>query len=339
MKTIDWGSLGFTYMKTNYNIRAYYRDGKWSELEVSDSEYIPMHMAASCLHYSQEAFEGLKAYCGADGKIRLFRVEENAKRLINSARYLCMAEPSIEMFVEACKKAVQLNREFVPPYGTGASLYLRPLLIGTSPQIGVGPASEYMFMVFVMPVGPYFKSGFKPIKVIIDRDHDRAAPKGTGHIKAGGNYAASIYSGEKAHDMGYSNVLYLDAVERKYIDECGAANFFGIKNNTYITPNSHSVLPSITNMSIRELAADLGLKVEMRKIEVSELGTFEECGACGTAAVISPIGSVYDPDTNHTYTFGDGTTAGPICEKMYNTLRGIQYGEIEDTHNWCTIVE
>lgn len=339
MEQIDWGKLGFAYRKTKYNVRAYYRGGKWSALEVSDSEYIPMHMAASCLHYSQECFEGLKAYRGADGKIRLFRVEENADRMIESTRYLCMAEPPAELFIEACRKVVELNSDFVPPYGTGATLYLRPLVIGTSAQLGVGPAAEYMFIVFVSPVGPYFKSGFKPIKVIIDRDHDRAAPKGTGHIKAGGNYAASIFSGEKAHDAGYSNVLYLDAVERKYIDECGAANFFGIKNGTYVTPESRSVLPSITNLSLRRIAEDLGLKIEMRKIDIAELPTFEEAGACGTAAVISPIGSIYDPDSNETIVYGDGNTAGEWSERLYNELRGIQFGEIEDRYGWCTIIE
>lgn len=215
MQNLDWGSLGFSYTKTNYNVRAVYRDGAWGEIEVSDSEYIPMHIAASCLHYSQEAFEGLKAYRGVDGKVRMFRVDENGKRLQRSAEYLCMAVPPLELFIEACRKVVELNMDFMPPYGTGATLYLRPLLIGTSPQLGVGPTKEYTLIVFASPVGPYFKSGFKPIHVMIDRDHDRAAPKGTGHVKAGGNYAASIYSGVQAHDKGFANVLYLDAAERK----------------------------------------------------------------------------------------------------------------------------
>ncbi len=338
MENIDWSSLGFGYMKTDYNVRCYYRDGKWSEPELTSDEYIPLHMAATCLHYGQEAFEGLKAYRGKDGNIRLFRVEENAKRLISSGEYLKMAYPSVELFTEAVKKVVKANERFVPPYGTGASLYIRPLLIGTGAQVGVNPAKEYMFVVFVTPVGPYYKEGFKPIKVIIDRDHDRAAPLGTGHIKAGGNYGASMISGELGHEKGYPSVLYLDAKEKKYIDECGAANFFAIRDGAYITPESHSVLPSITNKSLRELAADMGLKVERRHVDVNELPTFEECGACGTAAVISPIGSIYDPDNEKTYIYGNGKTAGKWCIALYERLRGIQYGEQPDTHGWITIL-
>ena len=339
MQELDWGSLGFSYTKTKYNVRAVYRDGAWGEIEVSDSEYIPMHIAASCLHYSQEAFEGLKAYRGVDGKVRMFRVDENGKRLQRSAEYLCMAVPPLDLFIEACRKVVELNMDFMPPYGTGATLYLRPLLIGTSPQLGVGPTKEYTLIVFASPVGPYFKSGFKPIRVMIDRDHDRAAPKGTGHVKAGGNYAASIYSGVQAHDKGFANVLYLDAAERKYIEECGAANFFGIKEGKYVTPQSGSILPSITNMSLRQIAEDLGLTVEQRNIPVEELPTFDEVGACGTAAVISPIGTIYDPVSGESIVYGDGTEAGEMSVKMYNELRGIQFGEVEDRHGWCTFIE
>lgn len=338
MENIDWGSLGFGYLKTDYNVRCYYRDGKWSEPELSTDENISIHMAATCLHYGQEAFEGLKAYRGKAGDIRLFRVDENAKRLISSGEYLQMAVPSVELFTEAVKKVVKANERFVPPYGTGASLYIRPLLIGTGAQVGVKPAKEYLFLVFVTPVGPYYKEGFRPIKVIIDRDHDRAAPLGTGHIKAGGNYGASMTSGEIGHEKGYPSVLYLDAREKKYIDECGAANFFAIRDGAYITPQSHSVLPSITNKSLRQIAADMGLKVEQRHVEVTELPTFEEAGACGTAAVISPIGSIYDPDSGQTYIYGDGQTAGPWCTKLYEHLRGIQYGEIADPYGWVTVL-
>lgn len=339
MKNIDWANLGFGYMKTGYNVRCVWRDGKWGEIIVTDDENINMHMAATCLHYGQEAFEGLKAYRGKDGKVRLFRVDENAKRMQSSADYIRMQAPSVELFTEMVKQVVKANEEFIPPYGTGASLYIRPLLIGTGAQVGVKAANEFTFLIFVTPVGPYYKEGFKPIKVIVDRDHDRAAPRGTGHVKVGGNYAASIYSGEIAHDKGYPSVLYLDAKEKRYIDECGAANFFAIRNGSYITPNSHSVLPSITNMSLRQLAEDLGLKVERRAVEVTELPSFSEAGACGTAAVISPIGSIFDPQTNETVVYGDGTTAGPWCVKLYETLRGIQYGELEDKHGWTTIVE
>lgn len=285
---IDWGNLSFSYMPTDYNVRCTYKDGKWGEIQVSDSEYVPLHIAASCLHYGQESFEGLKAFRGKDGKIRIFRMEENAKRFIRSAEGISMQPMPVELFCEMVRKVVKLNERFVPPYGSGASLYIRPLEIGTTARVGVKPASEYMVIMLVTPVGPYFKDGFKPTRVCLSREYDRVAPKGTGSIKVGGNYAASLVAGEKAHELGYSVMLYLDPKEKKYLDECGAANFFGIRENTYITPGSPSILPSITNMSLRELAGDLGLKVEQRHIGLEELGTFEEAGACGTAAVISP---------------------------------------------------
>lgn len=338
MENMDWGSLGFGYIKTDYNVRCYWRDGKWGELQTTDDESIPMHMAAACLHYGQEAFEGLKAFRGRDGRIRLFRVEENARRMIASGDYLQMQSPPVELFVEAVRKAVMANERFVPPYGTGASLYIRPLLIGTGPQVGVKPATEYLFLVFVTPVGPYYKEGFRPIKVIVDRDHDRAAPLGTGHIKAGGNYGASLVSGEWAHRKGFPAVLYLDAKEKKYIDECGAANFFAIRGGSYITPSSPSVLPSITNKSLMQIAADMDLTVERRQVAFDELPTFEEAGACGTAAVISPIGEIYDPADNTTYAFGNPAQAGPVSTRLYNALRAIQLGDAEDAHGWVTIV-
>lgn len=337
MENIDWGSLGFNYFKTDYNVRVTFKDGKWSEPELCDSEYLQMHMSAACLHYGIELFEGLKAFCGVDGKVRLFRVADNARRLQRSAERLCLPQPSVEMFVDVCVRTVKANMRFVPPYETGASLYLRPLLIGTNAVLGVKPASEAMLIVFCSPVGAYFKEGIKPIKVAIDREQDRAAPRGTGDVKVGGNYAASILSGNHAHEIGYSNVLYLDATERKYIEECGAANFFGIKNKTYITPKSGSILPSITNMTLRELAADMGLKVEERPVPLEELATFEECGACGTAAVISPIGSIYDMQNDVMYSYG--TEVGEYCMKLYNAIRDVQYGRAEDIHGWTTIIE
>lgn len=339
MENMDWGNLGFGYMKTDYNVRCYYRNGAWGEIALTDDENVSMHMAATCLHYGQEAFEGLKVFRGKDGDIRLFRVEDNAKRLISSADYLKMQAPSVEYFTRAVIKVVKANERFIPPYGTGASLYIRPVLLGTGAQVGVKPSDEYLMIIFVTPVGPYYKTGFNPIKVIVDRDHDRAAPLGTGHIKAGGNYGASMTSGEWGHSLGYPSVLYLDAKEKRYIDECGAANFFAIRNQTYITPESHSVLPSITNKSLQQIAADLGLKVECRHVEFSELPSFEEAGSCGTAAVISPIGSVYDPANQQTVTFGDGVKAGEWSTKIYETLRGIQLGEMEDTHGWVTIIK
>lgn len=339
MENIDWGNLGFGYLKTDFNIRCYFRNGAWEKPFVTSDESITMHMAASSLHYGQEAFEGLKAYRGADGQIRLFRVEENAKRMSKTANYICMADPSTELFTQMVLDVVKANERFVPPYGSGATLYIRPLLIGTGARVGVSPADEYLFMIFVTPVGPYYKGGFSPIKVIVDRDHDRSAPQGTGHVKTGGNYAASLKSGQEAHAKGYPSVLYLDAKEKKYIDECGAANFFAIRGNSYITPDSRSILPSITNLSLRELAQDMGLNIEQRAVEYAELATFDEVASCGTAAVISPIGSIYDPETGDTITYNGGTTAGEWSTKLYEKLRGIQWGEIADTYGWTTIVK
>ena len=335
---IDWANLSFSYMKTDYNVRCTYKDGQWGPVEVSDSEYVPMHIAASCLHYGQQSFEGLKAFRGKDGKIRIFRLEENAKRFIRSAEGISMQPMPVEKFREMVLKVVELNKRFVPPYGSGASLYIRPLEIGISARVGVKPADEYMVIMLVTPVGPYFKAGFKPTKVCMSREYDRVAPKGTGSIKVGGNYAASLVAGEKAHELGYSVMLYLDPKEKKYLDECGAANFFAIKDNTYITPASESILPSITNMSLCQIAEDLGLKVDRRPIRLEELETFEEASACGTAAVCSPICQIDDIDTGKSYTFGKADEAGPITTKLYDHLRGIQNGDMEDTHGWCDIL-
>jgi branched-chain amino acid aminotransferase len=326
-------------MKTDYNVRSYYRDGKWSDPEIESSEMISLHMAATCLHYGQEAFEGLKAFRGKDGKVRIFRMRDNALRLQSSSRGIMMAEVPVELFEEMVLTAVKKNMRFVPPYESGASLYIRPLLIGTSAQVGVKPSKEYMFLIFVTPVGPYFKEGFQPTPMVIMREYDRAAPLGTGTYKVGGNYAASLVSGEKAHEMGYSAVIYLDAKEKKYIDECGPANFFGIKNNTYITPESTSILPSITNKSLMQLAEDMGMKVERRRVPEEELATFEEAGACGTAAVISPILRIDDISENKSYYYCKDGKAGPISEKLYHKLRAIQYGDEPDVHGWVTVVE
>ncbi|MDR3061126.1 MAG: branched-chain amino acid aminotransferase [Dysgonamonadaceae bacterium] len=339
MENINWSELSFGYMKTDYNIRCYYRNGKWGELEISDSEIIPLHMAATCLHYGQEAFEGLKAFKGKDGKIRIFRMRDNALRLQVSCRGIMMREFPVDIFEKAVVEAVKRNERFVPPYESGASLYIRPLLIGTGAQVGVKPASEYLFVVFVTPVGPYFKEGFKPTPYVIIRGYDRAAPLGTGTFKVGGNYAASLVPGEIAHSKGYSAVLYLDAREKKYIDECGPANFFGIKNNTYITPESVSILPSITNKSLIVLAEELGMKVERRQVPVEELATFEEAGACGTAAVISPVQRIDDLDENKSYVFSKDGQAGPVSIRLYNKLRAIQYGDEPDKYGWITVVE
>ncbi len=338
MNEMDWSGLGFGYHKTDYNVRCYYRNGKWGEMEVCSEETIPLHMAATSLHYGQEAFEGLKAYRCPDGKVRVFRMDENASRLQSTCRGILMPEVSTEMFEEMVRKVVTLNERFIPPYESGATLYIRPLLIGTSAQVGVHPATEYLFLMFVTPVGPYFKGGFSTNPYVIIREFDRSAPLGTGIYKVGGNYAASLRANKMAHDLGYSCEFYLDAKEKKYMDECGAANFFGIKNNTYITPKSTSILPSITNKSLMQLAEDMGMKVERRPIPEEELATFEEAGACGTAAVISPIAKIDDLEEKKTFVFSKDGKPGPVCTKLYNKLRGIQYGTEPDIHGWTKVV-
>lgn len=339
MKNVNWSELTFGLYPTDYNVRSYYKDGKWSELEVTDDTNINIHMAATSLHYGQEAFEGMKAFRGKDGKVRLFRVDENAKRMRRSCEGIMMAPVPEELFIEAAKLVVKKNIDFVPPYESGASLYIRPLVIGMSPIVGVKPSTEYLLLMFVTPVGPYFKDGFKPTPMAIMRGYDRAAPLGTGTIKVGGNYAASLKSGHLAHEKGYSAVLYLDAKEKKYIDECGPANFFGIKGNSYITPKSSSILPSITNKSLMQIAEDLGMTVEQRPILEDEIAELDEAGACGTAAVISPILRIDDLDENKSYQISKDGNAGPVCTKLYNALRAIQYGDAEDKHGWITIVE
>jgi branched-chain amino acid aminotransferase len=339
MEMFDWKNLPFGYVKTDYNVRSSYKDGKWGSLEVSSSEYIDIHIAATGLHYGQEAFEGLKAYMGKDGKIRLFRWEENAKRMISSAEGIKMVPFPFEMFKEALFKVIQLNKKYVPPYGSGATLYIRPLMFGSGAEVGVKPSSEYTFLVFVTPVGPYFKGGVKPVNMLICRDVDRAAPLGTGTFKVGGNYAASMRAIIAAKTSGYSSTIFLDAVEKKYIDECGPANFFGIKNNTYVTPKSDSILRSITNMSLIEIAENIGMKTERRKVPVEELSTFTEAGACGTAAVISPIAKIFDPETNAVYEYCKNGEPGVQTMKLYNKLIAIQNGDEPDPFGWITVLE
>jgi branched-chain amino acid aminotransferase len=339
METLDWKNLPFGYLKTDYNVRCVYKDGKWGKLEVSASEYIDIHIAATGLHYGQEAFEGLKAYMGKDGKVRLFRWEENANRFHLSAVGIEMAFFSAEMFREAIFKVIYLNKKFIPPYGSGATLYIRPLIFGSGAEVGVKPSSEYTFVVFVSPVGPYFKEGIKPVNMLICRNIDRAAPLGTGTYKVGGNYAASMRAIIAAKQGGYSSTIFLDSKEKKYIDECGPANFFGIKNNTYVTPKSESILRSITNMSLMEIASNLGMKTERRQIPVEELAEFVETGACGTAAVITPIAKIVDPDKNKIYEYCKDGKPGPLSMRLYDKLMAIQCGDAEDEFGWTTIVD
>lgn len=336
---IDWSNIGFGYMPTDYNVRCYYRDGKWGDIEVSTSDKIEMHIAATALHYGQEIFEGLKAFRGKDGKIRIFRPWENARRIRESARGILMAEIPEDKFIEMVTKVVELNERFVPPYGSGASLYIRPLEIGMSARVGVKPADEYCFMVLVTPVGPYFKGGFKPTNICIMRQYDRVAPCGTGRWKVGGNYAASLTAGEHAHELGYSAVLYLDPKEKKYLDECGPANFYAIKDGKYITPKSDSILPSITNDTLMQLARDFGMEVEQRHITVDEIPDFQEAAACGTAAVTSPVGEIDDLDTGKKYVIAKDGKPGPITTRFYDTLEAIRLGEAEDAHGWNLVLD
>jgi branched-chain amino acid aminotransferase len=339
MENLKWSELPFGYMKTDYNVRCYYRNGQWGELEVSSSEIINLHMASTCLHYGQESFEGLKVFRGKDGRIRVFRMDENAKRMQSSNRGILMPEFPVERFEDAVRRVVLLNQRFIPPYESGSSLYIRPLTIGVSPQVGVKPAEEYLFLIFATPVGPYFKTGFKPSKVCIMRDYDRAAPHGTGTYKVGGNYAASLVAGEKARTGGYAAVLYLDPKEKKYIDECGPANFFGICGEKYITPASSSILPSITNKSLMQLAETVGLTVERRPVLLEEIRTFDEAAECGTAAVITPISQIDDLDENRSYVISKDGHVGPVCEKLYHKLRAIQYGDEPDPFGWVKVIE
>jgi branched-chain amino acid aminotransferase len=339
MEQLDWKNLPFGYIKTDFNMRCRYKDGKWGKPEVSSSEYIDIHIAATGLHYGQEAFEGMKAYMGKDGKVRVFRWEENAKRLLLSAEGVKMAPVPVELFKEVIFEVIRLNRKYVPPFGSGASLYIRPLLYGSGAEVGVKPSTEYTFIVFVTPVGPYFKGGVRPVNMMICRDVDRAAPLGTGTFKVGGNYAASLRALIKAKEAGFGSTIFLDAREKKYIDECGPANFFGIKDNTYITPKSESILNSITNKSLIEIAQSLGMKTERRRVPVEELSTFEETGACGTAAVITPIAKIVDPDVNKIYEYCKDGNPGPVSMKLYNKLVGIQNGYEKDEFGWMTMVE
>lgn len=336
---IDWKKLPFGYYPTDYNVRCYFRDGKWGEIEVTSSDKIELHMAATALHYGQELFEGLKAFRGVDGKVRIFRLNDNAERVRSSAKGILMEPVPEDIFCKMCEMAVKLNERFIPPYGSGASLYIRPLEIGLSPSIGVKAASEYMFIVMVTPVGPYFKTGFGCTDICIMRDYDRVAPRGTGRFKIGGNYAASLVAGEHAHELGCSAVLYLDPKEKKYLDECGPANFFAIIDGKYVTPKSDSILPSITNRALMTLARDLGIEVEERHIAVEELENATEAGACGTAAVISPVGHIRDIDTGKVYQIAKDGKPGPISTKLYNALNAIRLGEAPDKFNWNTVVE
>ena len=342
---INWGELGFHYTEPEYIVRAGYHDGAWEEPYATQDKYLHLHVSATCLQYGQEAFEGLKAFRGVDGKIRIFRWRENAKRMAKSAEGLFMAPVPEELFGKAIHLALEKNLDLVPPYGTGATLYFRPLLIGTTPRLGVGPGRDFEFIVIPSPIGPYYPGKFHCTTFLVNRYVDRAAPYGTGQFKVGGNYASSFRATEAAHMMG-CDCLFLDAKQHKYIDECSAVNFIGIKESRgksqeprveYLTPKSSAILPSITNDSLMTLAREMGMKVTRRRIRLEELADMSEAAACGTACVISPIDKVIDTEKNKVYTFGD--EPGPVLSRLYHALKDIQYGRTEDKHGWCELVE
>ncbi len=334
MQNIDWASLGFKYLPTRSNIRYTWRDGAWSEGVLSNDSHINLHIAASCLHYGQAAFEGMKVFSCKDGKVRAFRPQANAERLNRTALRTCMPQIDVAMFMDALKRVVNDNLDFVPPYGTGGSMYVRPLLIGSGAQIGVAPSDEYTFILMVMPVGPYYKGGLKPVNAIIFDEYDRAAPLGVGHVKVAGNYAASLYAHEQAKHAGFPVELYMDALTHEYIEEFATSNFIGItKDGAYVTPESPSILPSVTNNTLKQIAVDLGMPVETRPVPFTELGDFAEIGACGTAVVVTPVSEITRGKTTIKVPTGDG--CGPVLEKLYKTVQGIQYGELPDTHGWC----
>lgn len=330
---LDWPNLEFGYQKTDFNIRYTWRHGAWSEGVLTPDETIPLHIAATCLHYGQECFEGLKAFETRRGDVVVFRIDDNARRMVRSCEKILMQPVPEAMFIEAVHRVINANRRFVPPYGTGASLYIRPLVIGTGPQVGVKPATEYMFMVLVTPVGPYFKTGFKPVDLVVEEVVDRAAPHGVGDVKVGGNYAAGIRATMAAKKRGFTEVLYLDAKEKRWIDESGPANFFGITpDDQYVTPDSPSILPSITNKSLITLAEEIGLRPQRRPVDVEEIFTFKEAGCCGTAAVITPVGSITYHDRKVVY--AKDRRAGRYSTELYQKLRAIQLGDAPDKYGW-----
>ena len=331
--SIDWAKLSFAYTKTDLRYVSMWKDGAWDQGKLVEDNMISISEASTAIHYGQQCFEGLKAYRTPNGDIQLFRPDENAKRLNRSCRRVLMPEMPIEKFIDACMQVVKANEDYVPPYGTGATLYLRPYVIGVGHNLGVRPAPEFMFGIFAVPVGPYFKGGMAPVNFTI-ADMDRAAPYGTGAAKVGGNYAGSLLPHEEAVKRGFADCIYLDPATHTKIEEVGAANFFGItKDHKFVTPVSPSILPSITKYSLMYLAENnLNLTVEERACHVDALDEFVEAGACGTAAVITPIGGIEYKGKLHV--FHSETEVGPVTKKLYDTLVGIQFGEIEAPEGW-----
>jgi len=335
---IDWSKLGFSYIPTKSHIEFDYTDGKWSDGKIIDGNpFVSTSIAASALHYGQAIFEGIKAYRCADGEVRVFRDIENARRLNSSAKYACMPEFPEEKFIDAVTRIIKDNIEYIPPYSSNGSLYIRPFMFGNGPVIGITSADTYKFIILVIPVGAYYKNGFKGIGAMIFEDYDRTAPNGSGRYKLAGNYAAGMMAGKLAKEKGYSMVLYLDPKEHKYFDEFSASNFFAItKNGVYVTPSSNSILPSITNKSLIQVAVDIGIKVEKRPVAFSEIDNFSEVGACGTAVVIAPINQIHRGDK--VYTFASDA-ANSVLSKLYKELTDLQYGRVKDKYGWMRIIE
>lgn len=333
-KSIDWSNIGFGYVQTDKRYVANYKDGAWDKGALTDDPNIVMNECAGVLQYAQTCFEGLKAYTTEDGHIVTFRPDLNAERLMDSAARLEMPQLPKEQFIDAVDQVVKANAGYVPPYGSGATLYIRPYMFGINPVIGVKPADEYQFRMFCTPVGPYFKGGAKPITIRVS-DFDRAAPHGTGHVKAGLNYAMSLHAIVDAHQQGYDENVYLDAATRTKIEETGGANIiFVTKDNKVVTPKSDSILPSITRRSLMYVAEHyLGLEVEQREVYLDEVKDFAECGLCGTAAVISPVGKIVDHGKEICFPSGM-EEMGPVTKKLYETLTGIQMGRIEAPEGW-----
>ncbi|NLJ58540.1 MAG: branched-chain amino acid aminotransferase [Tissierellia bacterium] len=332
-KDIKWSELGFNYIKTDKRYISYWKDGEWDEGQLVEDNKVHISEGSTALHYGQQCFEGMKAYGTKYGGIQLFRPDENAKRMQKSCEGVMMPKVPVEKFIDACVQVVKANAAWVPPYGTGATFYLRPYVIGVGDNIGVKPAQEYIFGVFGMPVGPYFKGGMTPVN-FITTDADRAAPQGTGKIKVGGNYAASLRSHMDAVSKGFADCIYLDPLTHTKIDEVGAANFFGItKDNKFITPHSSSILPSITRISLMQVARDyLNMEAIETDVYIDKLDNLKEAGACGTAAVITPIGGIEHKGKMHV--FYSQTEVGPVTKKLYDTLFGIQMGDIEAPEGW-----
>eukprot|EP00607_Mallomonas_marina_P001027 CAMPEP_0182426340 /NCGR_PEP_ID=MMETSP1167-20130531/12818_1 /TAXON_ID=2988 /ORGANISM="Mallomonas Sp, Strain CCMP3275" /LENGTH=361 /DNA_ID=CAMNT_0024607689 /DNA_START=183 /DNA_END=1268 /DNA_ORIENTATION=- len=335
---LDWKNLGFEYRETNGHLESNFANGVWGDTEIVQDPYLKVHIGATSLHYGQACFEGLKAFHCKDGKVRLFRPDENAKRCEQSATRICMAPFPQDRFIDMCKEAVRNNIEYVPPYGSNGALYIRPLLFGSGARIGLQPADKYKFLILTIPVGDYYQGGIKAVKAVVIDDYDRAAPKGVGNVKVAGNYAADILPNTLAKKRGFPIALYLDAKTNTYVEEFSTSNFLGVdKQGAYITPDSTAALKSITNKSLMELAKSMGMDVQVRRVHINEVEQFQETAACGTAVVLTPVASItYKEKVLQTNSGYDGV--GPVLRNLYDRVRAIQTGDAEDTFGWMVEV-